>query len=145
MAVIVVASLVRLVPTSVARPFWSIVATATLLDDQARLFVRFCVGPPGVNVPSAMNCVVSPWNVAVAPVGTIVIVAAEELVPIFTVSVAVLLMPPDCAMMVVVPEPTAVARPDELIVATCAFDEIQVTWLFRFCEAPPVRLPAASN
>ena len=93
-----------------------------------------------------MNCVVSPAKLAVAEVGTIEIAAVEEFEATFTVMVDVELMPPDCAMMVVVPAPTAVARPDALMLATCTFEEIHCTCVVMFCGVVvPVRLPVATN
>jgi len=65
---------------------------------------------------------------------------------IVTVTVALELIPPDWAIIIVVPAPVAVASPLELMVATCALLESHVTCVVRFCELPmPVRLPVAVN
>ena len=70
----------------------------------------------------------------------------DEVPVVVTVRVALPLIPPDWAMMVVVPGPTAVVRPLVLTVATCTLLEIHWTWLVRFCEPLfPVREPVASN
>ena len=44
-------------------------------------------------------------------------------------------VPPDMAMIIVVPAATAAARPLESIVATSGADEVQVTDVVRFCVA----------
>jgi hypothetical protein len=62
-----------------------------------------------------------------------------------TVNTAVATVPPDCAEMVVVPAPVAVARPEELMAATWTLLELHWTCPERFWEAPPVRLPVAMN
>ena len=53
-----------------------------------------------------------------------------------TVNAAEPLMAPDLAVMVALPEVTVVASPALLIVATAAFDEVQVAVLVRFCVVP---------
>ena len=49
------------------------------------------------------------------------------------------------AVMVVVPWPTPVASPLELIVATCTLLELQATWPVRFSVAPDEVVPIAMN
>ena len=51
----------------------------------------------------------------------------------WTVRVVLPLTPLSPAEMVVVPADTAVAKPLALIVATPVLDDVQVTWLVRFC------------
>src|SRR5436190_7383207 len=47
--------------------------------------------------------------------------------------------------MVVVPAATELATPRASIAATLAFDEVQFTWLVRFCVLPSLKLPVAAN
>ena len=47
--------------------------------------------------------------------------------------------------MVVVPVPTALAKPVALIVATVVADELHVAVLLRFCVLPSVYVPVAVN
>ena len=47
------------------------------------------------------------------------------------------------ALIVVVPVATLVAKPPEVIVATPASDEFQVTWSVRFSVDPSLKLPVA--
>ena len=107
------------------------------------------MAPMPVRLPVAVNCVVSPAKVSATELGTTVSVGVPDPVPeagTVTVRVAVALSPPDTAVIVVVPAPTDVASPAELMVATCALLETHVTWLVRFCGLPtPVRLPLAIN
>jgi hypothetical protein len=64
--------------------------------------------------------------------------------PNATVRVAVAVSPPDCAVIVDVPEPIAVTSPPALTVATCMLLETHCTWVVRFCTPPtPVRFPVA--
>ena len=58
-----------------------------------------------------MNWVVSPVKLAVAPPGMMVIVGLDEAVVVFTVRTAVPMIPPDWAVIVVVPATPAAARP----------------------------------
>ena len=53
-----------------------------------------------------------------------------------TVSVVIPVVPDSAAVMVVVPAATPEASPAELIVATDVLDDVQVTWLVRFCVLP---------
>ena len=66
-----------------------------------------------------------------------------------TVSVAVPLIAPEVALIVVEPCPTLVARPwlpaALLIVATLAMLDAQVTEPVRFCVLPLVNVPVAAN
>src|ERR1019366_9277588 len=145
-AVMVVEFGAMLASTAVASPFWSMVATDTSLEDQVTLPVRFWVAADPIKLPRAMNCVVSPTNVALAPLGMIASVGCDDAPLMVTVRTALPFTPPDDAVIVVVPDPTAVASPPELTVATCTLLEIHCTWLVRFCELPPaVKLPLARN
>ena len=61
-----------------------------------------------------------------------------------TVSVAVPLIDPEVAVMVVCPvDPPLVASPDEEIVATLGLEELQVAVLVMSCEVPSVFTPSA--
>ncbi|HZW93196.1 MAG TPA: hypothetical protein VFF64_09615, partial [Candidatus Eremiobacteraceae bacterium] len=62
-----------------------------------------------------------------------------------TVKDAEPLIVPDLAVMVALPGATAVASPALLIVATAAFDEVQVAVLVRFCVVPLLYVPVAVN
>ena len=62
-----------------------------------------------------------------------------------TVRVVLPLMLPELAWMVVVPVPTAVARPATLIVATVTAEELHVAVLLRFCVVPSLKVPVAVN
>jgi hypothetical protein len=136
-------------PTAVANPAELMVATCTLLDTHVTRLVRFCMAPMSVRLPVAVNCVVSPAKVSATELGTTVSVGVPDPDPeagTVTVRDAAALSPPDTAVIVVVPAPTDVASPAELIVATCALLEIHVTVLVRFWGPPmPVKLPLAIN
>ena len=63
-----------------------------------------------------------------------------------TVSVAELLVTdPDVALIVVLPTPAPVARPEALMVATVVADELHVAVLVRFCVLPSLYVPVAVN
>ena len=80
-----------------------------------------------------MNCVTAPEPVAATAPGIIVKVGTEGVVElILTVNVAVEDKPPDDAVIVVVPDPNAVASPVEEIVATEVLLESHVTEVVRF-------------
>jgi len=73
----------------------------------------------------------------------------ETSVAAVTVRVVEFDMPPDVAVIVVVPAATGVANPSEpaalLIVATPVVDELQVTVVVRFCVVPSENVPVAVN
>src|SRR6202035_2575853 len=54
-------------------------------------------------------------------------------------------MLPELAWMVVVPGPTAVAKPAALIVATVTAEELHVAVLLSFCVVPSLKVPVAVN
>jgi len=134
MAVMVVLVEFPPLPTSVASPDELIVANRTSLDTQVTLLVMSLVAGLPLNVPIAMNWAVSPgvcttWAPAA---GMIVSEVKSFAVPpppppvIVTVNAAVPSTPPILAVMVVVPELTAVTNPVEFTVATVGTLEDQV-------------------
>jgi hypothetical protein len=54
-------------------------------------------------------------------------------------------IPPCAALILVVPVPAPVARPEALTVATAEFEEDQVTEFVRFCVLPSLNVPVAVN
>src|SRR5512146_1125474 len=95
---------------------------------------------PSLKLAIAVNCLVVPTGILeLAGVR----VMAVTLAPV-TVSEAVPLTEPEAAVIVAVPVPTAVAWPEELMVATEEEDEDQVTegnsWVL-----PSSKLPIAVN
>jgi hypothetical protein len=99
------------------------VANAVLLLFHTTSAVMFCV-LASLKTPMAVKgCVVSGAIVTLEGPTTI-----EEMVAVVTTSVAVPLTEPRVAVMVVIPFPTACARPGPVaIVATAVFDEAHVT------------------
>ncbi len=94
-----------------------------------------------MNVPMAINC----WEV----VRAILASAGEIEIAINTGAVASRvvepLIEPKVAVIVVIPAPTVMARPVELILATLPSEELQLTWLVRSCVLPSVSVPVAVN
>jgi hypothetical protein len=136
-------------PTAVATPVAApMVAIAVLLELHATWLVRFTVAPDEVD-PTARN-----WAVCVGA-GTVCepgITEIETIVPPAwpplepdTVTVALALTgplyPPALAVIVVLPEPTAVASPDAVTVATEGALEVQVTPDVMLCVERWVALP----
>jgi hypothetical protein len=134
--------------TVVANPAGLTIATLTLLELQVTRFVRSWVDGEPVNVPTAINCTVSPG----APVFTGLSLGKIEIdvntgvseggggveveaIPTFTSEVAVRPAgtPVVLAVMIAVPELTAVTTPDELTVATEGSEEDQVTAFVMSC------------
>jgi hypothetical protein len=82
------------------------------------------------------------------PAGTLTVSGVtdtEDNVAAVTVRVAVPVLPLKAAVMVEEPAATPVARPLPLIVATVAFDELQVTCAVISRLVPSEKLPAAAN
>jgi hypothetical protein len=103
--------------TPVASPFCVTVAPVEAL--QVTLEVMSCV-LPSANVPVAVNCCV-PLGATVAVAG----VTAIDFRALATVRTVEPLIVPELTEMVVVPLDTAVARPDEFMVATEVFEDCQ--------------------
>lgn len=130
--------------TVVANPAGLIVATLTLLELQVTRFVRSLVDDEPVNLPTAINCTVSP-GVDVRPVsGKIEIDVSTgvseggvvvEPITTFTSEVAVRSVgtPVVLAVMIALPELTAVTTPDALTVATEESEEDHITAFVMSC------------
>ncbi len=108
-------------PIAVARPPESIVATRTSLETHVTWLVKSCVVGESVKLPIAMNCDASPITATGCWPGMTVIDVSSRAggCPCtFTVTVALPVAPFMVAVMVAVPEPTAVAIPLERTVTT---------------------------
>src|ERR1700676_3175103 len=127
-------------PTAVAKPAALIVATVTAEELHVAVLVRFCV-VPSLNVPVAVNCCVPPFVTE----GFAGVTAMDTSVAAVTVSVVLPVMLLEAAWIVVVPAPTAVAKPAALIVATVTAEELHVAVLVRFCVVPSLNVPVAGN
>jgi hypothetical protein len=102
--------------------------------------VRFCV-VPSLNIPVAVNCCVAPLAID----GLAGVTAIDCSVAAVTVRTVEPLIPPDVALIVEVPTPAPVARPDALMVAVEVVPEDHVTVLVRFCVVPSLNVPVAVN
>jgi len=96
---------------------------------------------PSLNVPVAVNCCVAPFAID----GFAGVTAIDCSVAAVTVSTVEPLIDDDVAVIVEVPTPAAVARPDALIVAMDVVPEFHVTVLVRFCVVPSLNVPVAVN
>ena len=121
-------------PTAVARlglSGVSNIAIATLLDAHVTRLVRSVLLDGGEYTPSAMNWAVSVTWGMVGLLGKRVIDCSTGGPPPppkhVLVNPVCPTMLPSCALIVVVPQPTAVARPVELMVATLELLDDQVT------------------
>jgi hypothetical protein len=94
--------------------------------------------------PPATSTIPSFSSVAVASKRPVFILPVKTN-PAVTVNVVEPLIEPDTAMMVASPTPTVVANPVELIAATFAPEELQVTPLVRFCVLLSEYVPVAVN
>ena len=126
--------------TPVARPALVIVATLVVADVHVAVAVMSCF-EPSENTPVAANCCVVP---ATMP-GVVGVTSMEVMVVPVTVSVVVPEMLPEVAVMVVVPPPTAVARPVVLMDAVAVVDELQVTSAEISSLLPSLKIPVAEN
>ena len=88
-----------------------------------------------------MNCCVAPFAID----GFAGVTAIDCSVAAVTVSTVEPLIDDDVAVIVEVPTPAAVARPDALIVAMDVVPEFHVTVLVRFCVVPSLNVPVAVN
>jgi hypothetical protein len=109
----------------VANPVLLTVATCVSLEDHVAVLVRL-ISPPPTNVPKATNCVVCPICGIVGLLGRTVMDCKTPPVQVL-MNVVCPMMPPTCALIVVVPQPTAVARPVEETVATPGVLDDQAT------------------
>ena len=129
----------------VATPFEPVTllmeATAAFSEAQMTEAVRSCV-EPSANVPVAFNCNVEPSPM----LGLAGVTAMED--SALTVS-TVEPVAPNVALIVLVPDATAVASPLDpealLMVATALFDELQDTSVVRSRTEPSGKVPVAVN
>jgi hypothetical protein len=110
------------VPTPVANPPELIVAVPVVPEAQVTVAVRFWV-LLSLKVPVATNC----WVAPLAIDGFVGVTAIEFSVAAVTVNTVLPLTAPRVALIVLVPVPTPVAKPPELIVAVPVVPEAQVT------------------
>jgi len=113
------------VPIEVARPVESTVATLEEPEDQLTE-VRSCVLPSS-KLPTAVNC----WLVPSAIDALTGLTAIETRCAATTVRLVESVNDPTCAVSVVEPAPTVVARPELSMVATAVEVELQITPLTR--------------
>ena len=107
---------------AVARPLLLTVATDGFDELQVTWEVISWVDA-SENVPVAANC----WVACRGMLGSAGVIDMEDRVPEVTVRVVLPKVPPNLAVMVVVPAARAVARPLLVTVATAELDESQVT------------------
>jgi hypothetical protein len=115
---------------------------ATLIAEELHVAValRFCV-EPSLYVPVAVNCCVLPALIE-GFAGLMLIDARTGEV---TVKLAVPLIDPEVAVIVVLPTVKPLDNPTELIVATMGNDEIHVTDELRSCVLLSLYIPVAWN
>jgi hypothetical protein len=125
-------------PTAVSLPFALTAATAELELEYVALVVTFC------EVPSVKMAVTS--SCCTPPAGRVTIAGVTctlTTVAVVTVMAAVPLIDPACAVMVVAPTPTLVAKPEALMVATELLLDDQVTDVVRSSVDPSESVPIA--
>jgi len=127
-------------PAALARPAALIVAVVVVPELHVTVLVRFCV-VPSLNVPVAVNCCVAPLAID----GFAGVTAIDCSVAAVTVSKVEPLIDDDVAVMVEVPTPAPVARPDALMVAVTVVPDDHVTLDVRFCVEPSLNVPVAVN
>src|SRR6266478_2112692 len=115
------------------------VAVAALEELHSTDVVMSCV-LLSLKVPVAVNCFVVPTAI----LEFAGITAIETSVAALTVREALPVTPPELAVIVVLPVPTAVAKPEELTEATLAADEDHVTEVNN-CVLPSSKVPTALN
>jgi len=93
-----------------------------------------------LKVPVAVNCLLVP----IAMVEFAGVTVSDTNVAVLTVKVAVPVTEPEVALIVVVPVPTAVARPDASMVETLTGDADHVTEVSS-CVLPSSKFPTAVN
>jgi hypothetical protein len=111
-----------------AKPALLIVAVVVLDDAHVTLAVMFCV-ELSLYVPVAVNCCVLP----AATDGFTGVTAIDTSVAAVTVSVVLPTIAPLVALMVVLPDLIADAKPAALIVAVVVIEEAHVTLAVMFC------------
>ena len=132
------------VPTVLARPSVPVelltVAAAAFDELQCADWVRSWT-LPSLYVPLAVNCWVVPSGIE----GAAGVTAIERSVRGTTFRAVEPLMFPKLALMVAVPSPVLVAKPDVDMMATDVFDEPQATEAVRSCVPPLPNVPVAVN
>jgi hypothetical protein len=116
---------------AVAKPEMLITAIVVVDDAHVLPLDRFCV-VPSLYVPVATNCCVPPVPIEGLPGVT----AIDCNVAADTINVVDPLTAPEVALIVEVPIPMPVAKPDAEIVATVAVAELHVAVLVRFFVVP---------
>jgi hypothetical protein len=127
-------------PAPLASPDALIVAMVLVPDDHVTVEVRFCV-VPSLNVPVAVNCWVAPLVIE----GFAGVTAIDCSVAAVTVSTVEPEIDDNVAVIVELPTPAPLARPDGLIVAVVVVPELHVTVPVRFCVVPSLNVPVAVN
>jgi hypothetical protein len=125
----------------VAAPVALTLATLGADEFHVTIAVRFCV-EPSAYVPVAVNCSVPPEGID----GFAGVTAMEDRTDDATVKVVVPEIEPWVAVIVVLlPDCTPVASPDELMLATPGDEEVHETAPVKFCVLPSVYVPVAAN
>jgi len=127
------------VATLVTSPWLLIVAVAAVEEAHRTEAVTSCV-LLSLKVPVAVNCLFVPTGMLELAGVT----AIETRVALVTVSDTVPVTEPEVALMVAVPVPTAVARPEELTVATFNADDPHVGEVSNW-KLPSSKFPTAVN
>jgi hypothetical protein len=127
-------------PAPEASPAALIVAIAVVPELQVTVEVRFCV-VPSLKVPVAVNCCVAPLAID----GFAGVTAMDCNGAAVTVSNVDPEIDDDVAVIVEVPTPAPLARPDALIVAVVVVPDDQVTVDVRFWVVPSLNVPVAVN
>ncbi len=127
------------VATLVTKPWLLMVTVAGVEELHRAEAVTFCV-LLSLKVPVAVNCLFVPTGMFELAGVT----AIETRVALLEVRDAVPVTEPEVALMVVVPVPTAVARPEELTVEALGADDDHVTEVNNWV-LPSSKLPTAVN
>jgi hypothetical protein len=122
----------------VARPLPLIVATACVEELQVTEFVRFCV-LPSLYDPVAVNA----WAVPATMLGLGGVMVMAVRIAGVTVSSDELTIEPALAVIVAWPADIPFASPPGAMVATAAWEELQVTDVVRSWVLPSLKVPAA--
>jgi hypothetical protein len=96
---------------------------------------------PSLKFPIAVKVTVFPSDADEFGGVTVTLVSVAEV----TVRVAVFVIEPEVAVMVVCPDASPVAKPVELMLATFEDEELQVTVLVMFRWLPSLKFPVAVN
>src|SRR5512142_438018 len=125
--------------TPVANPVFAPMVAMPVLDDCQVTLVVMSFVVPSANVPWAVNCTVRPMPTVCAGAEIVREVNREVVTVIEVVPVS----EADCAVMVVLPAATAVARPLALTVATLVEEDAHVA--VTFVVLPSSFTPTAVN